>query len=182
MGWVKRMKASLSQLCPEFNTHRMVRQYVQDFYLPAHARSLQLGEQGAHGARELSAWLKRVQECWPGLGIEGVDAQLPQQPKVGDRFTVRARVRLGGLSESDVQAELALGQIGSDGELVNPVFHSMQPVGAAEGGVVEFEAHNIACQAGGRVGYTVRVLPDHLELANNFRPNLVAWAPNGKGV
>jgi starch phosphorylase len=33
--WVERMKNSIATVCPVFNTHRMVGEYVEKFYLPA---------------------------------------------------------------------------------------------------------------------------------------------------
>jgi starch phosphorylase len=35
-GWVKRMKASMKSVCGRFNSHRMVGEYVERYYLPAH--------------------------------------------------------------------------------------------------------------------------------------------------
>jgi glycogen phosphorylase len=37
--WIKRMKDSMKTVCPVFNTHRMVGEYVEKYYLPAHASS-----------------------------------------------------------------------------------------------------------------------------------------------
>jgi hypothetical protein len=36
------MKTSMACLCPEFNMHRMVMQYAEQYYLSAHGRHLQL--------------------------------------------------------------------------------------------------------------------------------------------
>lgn len=38
VGWCERIRASIRQVVPFFNTDRMVREYVDGFYLPAHAR------------------------------------------------------------------------------------------------------------------------------------------------
>ncbi|MCX6622235.1 MAG: alpha-glucan family phosphorylase [Acidobacteria bacterium] len=176
MQWVTRMKASLASLCPEFNTHRMVRQYVQDFYLSAHGRTVALSAESARGARELSAWLKQVESAWPNVSVGAVEAELPSAPQVGDKFRVRARVRLGSLNESDVAAELCLGRIGADGELVDPVYSPMQPAGREADGVQVYEAVDVSCDVGGQIGYTVRVLPNHAARMNKLRPNLIAWA------
>lgn len=35
-GWVERVRSSIGQVVPYFNTHRMVREYVTDSYVPAH--------------------------------------------------------------------------------------------------------------------------------------------------
>ena len=176
MQWVARMKASLSSLCPEFNTHRMVRQYVQDFYLRAHDRYSTLMADSARGAKALSSWLEQVENAWPGVAVLGVQAELPSTPKVGDKFRVRATVRLGGLNESDVAVELCVGRIGADGQIADPVYSLMQPVGSATGGVCSFDATDVSCDVGGQIGYTVRVLPNHSARMNKLRPNMIVWA------
>ena len=33
--WIAKMKASMRELCPAFNTNRMVREYAERFYVPA---------------------------------------------------------------------------------------------------------------------------------------------------
>ena len=33
-GWIARMKETIAQLVPQYNTHRMVREYTERFYLP----------------------------------------------------------------------------------------------------------------------------------------------------
>jgi starch phosphorylase len=33
--WIDRMKASIIRLCPEFNMHRMVMQYADEYYIMA---------------------------------------------------------------------------------------------------------------------------------------------------
>jgi starch phosphorylase len=34
-GWLRKMKTSIATLAPVFSTRRMVKQYVEDMYLPA---------------------------------------------------------------------------------------------------------------------------------------------------
>jgi len=176
MRWVARMKASLCALCPEFNTHRMVRQYVQEFYLPAHGRYLQLGADGAAGARELAAWLRRVETAWPSVSVAWVKTELPAAPKVGDRFSVRTAVRMGALADNDVVVELCMGRLGADGAIAAPAYCAMTPAGKDPSGATVFAATDISCELGGQVGYTVRVRPDHLAVLNHLRPNLMIWA------
>jgi starch phosphorylase len=38
--WIARMKNSMKTVCPVFNTHRMVGEYVTKYYLPAHRAAL----------------------------------------------------------------------------------------------------------------------------------------------
>ena len=38
--WVEKMKASIESVVPRFSAHRMLRDYVEKFYLPAAARRM----------------------------------------------------------------------------------------------------------------------------------------------
>ena len=53
--WISRMKASIGILSPFFNTHRMVQEYAERFYLPAATRYRQLTADGISGAKALAA-------------------------------------------------------------------------------------------------------------------------------
>ena len=50
------MKDSIAILAPRFNTNRMVKQYVEDLYLPALHRTRRLGGDGLSGARAAATY------------------------------------------------------------------------------------------------------------------------------
>ena len=98
------MKASIQTLCPFFNTHRMVQEYTERFYLPAR-RALD-GPVAADlaRARALAAWKARVcgavADTWPSrCSAPSHSAQL----QAGEGSARARRVRLGALSPSDVR-------------------------------------------------------------------------------
>ena len=96
--WIVRMKASLSLLCHKFNTHRMVQQYTEEAYLPAHERYGALDAADAARARALAAWLARVSSAWPQVRVEAVEDGNAPEMNAGETFTVRARVHGWGPS------------------------------------------------------------------------------------
>ena len=51
-------------LSPFFNTHRMVQEYTERFYLPAATSYRRLTAEGMAGAKALAAWKVRVQQEW----------------------------------------------------------------------------------------------------------------------
>jgi glucan phosphorylase len=53
--WIARMKSSIAMLCPEFNMHRMVKQYTNEYYLVAHNRFRELSAQNGAKAMQLAA-------------------------------------------------------------------------------------------------------------------------------
>lgn len=174
--WIARMKASISALSPFFNTHRMVREYTERFYLPVASRYRQLTEDRLARAKALAAWKARLQEGWPQVRVtEVTSGELPQL-LVGSQIQVQARVHLGALTPEDIRVELYLGRVDARGEIVGAGATPMQPtVGDAEG-YYFFETSSVPCRESGLHGYTVRVLPHHPDLTTPFLPGLIVWA------
>lgn len=174
--WITRMKASISTLCYFFNTHRMVKEYCERFYLAAHTRQQELLENNAAPVRDLGDWLARVRQAWSQVAVESVQNGVPECLQVNTPLVTRARVRLGALTPADVSVELYLGPLNADDEIIEPLAHSMDLVTNPQPGVYEFEAHAIACHSSGLHGYTIRVLPYHRDLPQQFIPGMIRWA------
>ncbi len=173
--WIARMKASIATLSPFFNTHRMVQEYTERFYLPAAASYRKLTADGMAGAKALATWKARVQTEWPHVRIEAIEAGLPAEVQVGGEIHARARVRLGALTPDDVMVELLVGRVNADGELVDVEVTPLKPTGAHQGLFV-YEISAVPCRKSGLHGYTLRVLPHHPDLTTPFQPGLIVWA------
>jgi starch phosphorylase len=174
--WVARMRASIGTLCHQFNTHRMVREYAERFYLPAAKRCQNLTARDLDAARELAEWRRRVEEAWAGIRVEVLETTMSPELQVGGEVLARARVHLGKLSPDEVRVELYLGQVDAKDEIVEAEPALMRPAGQETDGTYVFEAKAVRCRQSGRFGYTVRVLPHHTGLPTPFLPGLVTWA------
>ena len=175
--WIGMMKASIGNLCQFFNTHRMVQEYADRFYLPAVGHYKQLSVDSMAGARALAAWKRRVQQGWPQVRVTvetcGPDTDL----LLGHELRVRAKVFLGSLTADDVTVEVYTGRINADGELVAAQAWPMEVnPGQSSAGTYMFETGIVPKVHSGLHGYTVRVLPRHADLATPFLPGLIAWA------
>ncbi|HYK88099.1 MAG TPA: alpha-glucan family phosphorylase, partial [Acidobacteriota bacterium] len=173
--WIKQMKASIGTLCHFFNTHRMVREYTERFYLNAHALHRQLLADGASRAKALADWKARVRKAWPGIRISLLEVSLPKAISVGELITYRARVDSGALKPEDLVVELCLGRVNASGEIEEPISIAMRPV-KKEGDSYVYEATEVPCTGSGLNGYTARVLPHHPDLHGRFLPGLIHWA------
>ena len=174
--WIAHMKASIEDLCSFFNTHRMVQEYTEHFYLPCADRYQQLTADGMARAKALAAWKSKIEEAWYQVHIETVETEPVPELQVGTNFQARARVHLGTLTPDDVKVELYLGRVDGAGELVEAEATPMQPAGQGKAGSYLFEASEVVCFSSGRHGYTVRVLPHHPDLTTPFLPGLIEWA------
>lgn len=174
-GWIARMKASIAHIAPYYNTHRVVSEYTQRFYLPAHAAHQRLSGDGLAAARQLAAWRKRVTEAWPAVRIAAVHADGPETVAVGDTLHVEAQVYLGALRPDEVLVQLLHGPVDASGEIGPNNVVTMTLNGEAPGGVATFGAR-LVCGQSGLHGYLVRVVPRHPDLPNPFEPRLVVWS------
>ncbi len=174
--WIAQMKGSLKHLCHTFNTHRMVREYTERFYLPAFERFARLEADSASASRALASWMNLVRREWPQVRVQALEDGPAPEAKVGDLVGVRARLRLGALTPQDVTVELYLGALDAAGDLTQPATFPMRYAVSAGNDEHVFEATGVPCCRSGLQGYTVRVLPHHPDLAARFVPGLITWA------
>ncbi len=175
-AWIARMQATIEHLGPFVSAHRMLRDYVTDFYQPAIERSRALVEDDLAGARSLAAWRTRVEEHWPEVRVETVENNVPHEVRVGEPMTARAQVQLGALKPSDVAVQMYTGRLNATGEIVDAETTPMHLSGEVRKGVYQFESDPTPWRVSGLHGYTVRVLPAHAELHCNYLPGLITWA------
>ncbi|MYF18981.1 MAG: glycosyltransferase family 1 protein, partial [Gemmatimonadetes bacterium] len=169
-GWIARMKNAMRVLCPKFNTHRMVQEYTERFYLKAHARSRDLSDDNGARARALAEWKDRVRHGWKDVAIRSVTSSQMQTSHVGDKIEIRADVALGDLTVEDAAVEIFHGQVGTEGQIVQGESLPMVLVDPHT-----FVGH-LPLQKSGRWGYTVRIRPHHEDLNSICDTGLITWA------
>jgi glycogen phosphorylase len=173
--WVAYMKSSIGTLSYSFNAQRMVKDYTAEFYVKAHQRCEQLVADGAKRARQVAAWVSRLEREWSDVRVETVDAVGNGDICVGDRIQVQARVHLGNLVPNEVTIELYLGQLNADGQISSAKNIAMSCL-REDNGIHLYEAKEVPCERSGRNGYTVCVRPFHADEARSFLPGLIRWA------
>jgi starch phosphorylase len=112
-------------------------------------------------ARERSRWNARVREIWPQVSFVDM-GPAPMGPVMsGSPVDVRAAIRLAGLKPEDVRVECVIGRIGASGGLEETEVVLM-PSRSVEGDVAVFAREIVPAQTG-RLGYAVRVSPNHYD-------------------
>ncbi|HKN97752.1 MAG TPA: alpha-glucan family phosphorylase, partial [Pseudonocardiaceae bacterium] len=161
-GWLAMVRHTLATLGPEVQASRMVREYVESYYVPAAAAAARVGGDGFTGARELAAYRARVADAWPRMRVLGGELTVdgPTPPVVGATMWVRAKVDLAGLRASDVDVQVVVGKVDDADELRDVVTASMRAVSDGE------YVADLRLPHAGPLGYTVRVLPRHELLAS----------------
>lgn len=172
--WIRRMKHSIITTAKGFTSHRMVMEYFDMFYQPSLGNSVTYTEQNFSLAKDLAAYMQRVEEHWKDVKVELTSVFEDLVLQAGDEHEVLAKVTLGQLAPEDVEVQLYHGPVSSRGDIVDPVCTPMEPTGGGKG----VYSYRTVWQCGrtGRQGYTVRIEPKHRGLVNPANTGLITWA------
>ena len=173
-GWIEKMKAGLHDLVPIFNSHRMVQEYTDRFYLPCSARYNRLSSDEFTEAKSLASWRQKVMTGWNSVSVQEVISDEGRDIPIGGRLEITAKVVLGELFPDDVTVEAYYGRLDHLGEFKERETKELLSA-SLEGGVHIFKGE-VECYGTGRFGYTVRIMPSRKRLENPFVMGLVAWA------
>ncbi len=167
--WMEMVQASLRVLPAEFSTDRMVREYAENHYMPAHTAFSALKENGLARAKAALAWRDRISSQWSKVKVISTTDTAAARNSAGQRIRVEARIELGELTPQDVRVQVLSGRVGRGRELTDLEFTEMS---AGEPG--HFQAEISAGEAGHR-GYVVRVMPHNPDVNTPMELPLVEW-------
>jgi glycogen phosphorylase len=173
--WVHRMKSAIKTISPVFNTHRMVQDYTQRFYVPATARSEKLNADNRAHALALTEWKARVRSCWDKVHFTALVTDDGQELTYGTSLSVSATLYLGKLTDQDVTVEVYYGDLDPYERIPEGETRPMDCVERKEGDIYVFKGE-ISCAKTGRHGLTVRAIPHHPDLAEKHETALIVWA------
>ena len=174
--WVEKMKNIMIAVCPVYNTDRMLKDYINNFYLACLNHWKNLSTDNFIKAKEIVAWKKHLRENWSSIRIDNVSMDQVSEVKVGSLINLRAQIYLGALTPDDVVVEIYKGPIDpNDGSIISAETIHMNFTESYGNGCYVFEG-SIQCRTTGLYGYTVRVLPRHEEPNSYYEPGLIVWA------
>jgi len=176
--WVTMVKNSIALVGTRFSSTRMVKDYVNQFYIPAMESHGKFAGDGFSRARSLAVWSRSVASNWENISIEEVETpSMEKSPKVGDRIPVTLRVMLGQISPDDVEVEVIAGNLNSIEQMDNyePAKASRQEGGQDLPEGTHIYRGEVICRESGRFGIAARVLPRNENLIHNKIPRLIKW-------
>jgi starch phosphorylase len=159
--WVRRMKTSIANLTPRFGCGRMLAEYMSELYQPAHVLWQNVSENSFELTRNRTGWDNRINNSWNNIRFLELSEGPADQVMSGAAVPIKALIELGGLDPSDVRVEAVVGQIGGNGQL-QETFTLPLKAGGTRGSAVLF-ANEFAVQQTGRLGYSVRISPNHFD-------------------
>ena len=161
VDWMRRVKMSLMHLGPQFNSLRMVGEYMSQLYEPAHQAFLEMSRDNFAPARNRSQWNEQVEKVWDNVSFLEIGPSPDVSVLTGRPIPMRAVVNLAGLSPKDVRVEAVIGRVGANGNLEETQVMSLPAVeqqGDAYVFLKEFVPHQT-----GRLGYSLRISPNHYD-------------------
>jgi glycogen phosphorylase len=163
--WLERIRHSLAQLTPAFSTGRMLRDYIEQLYLPA-AGELRRRAADRRLPAEMAAWEARLRHGWPQLHIG--EARIASRDGA---WQFSLPVYLGDITPNDVRVELY-----ADGAAGQPAVTALMQPGAAIAGSANGHIYEGSAAAGRPAAdYTVRIAPAHDGVRVPAEMNLILW-------
>ena len=174
VNWIRIVKESMKNVCPVFSSNRMLAEYVSEFYVPAYKGTEKLTDKNFSGARELAAWMEGIRNNWSSVKIESVESDIENGTcSVGDPIPVRVGVSAPGIAPEDLLVQVQHGRVQHDGWLTNRESVRL-PFDEEENGI-KFFTDSFNCSHSGNQGFTVRILPHHIDFGKIIEPGLVCW-------
>lgn len=174
--WVKMMKNSIKMLGPEYNTHRMARDYITEFYLSGEILHEKLTANNYAESKKFAEWHNKMLAEWHKIDIVKVESPAKEYVFKGMKLDVTTHVNLNGISPENVVCEVYHGPLDTKNNICikKAECTEMQNAGREEGIVIY--RTQISCTRGGRYGFTIRVRPNYPDMPAQFLPGLIMWA------
>jgi starch phosphorylase len=139
----------------------MVTEYLTQLYDPAHAASIRLRQNKYARARELAGWTANVHKVWDHVSFAETGPGPDGAVLNGKPICLRAVVNLAGLEPNDVRVEAVVGRVGANGQLEETEVITLPSVEQRES--LHVFAREYVPQQTGRLGYALRVSPNHCD-------------------
>lgn len=175
-GWVEKMKASLSLVTRQYNTYRMVRDYVDNMYCPTivqmeHAKRQNFGE-----LKSIVKWRHDIVDRFNSVKIKAILINGIKQGKIMAKGLVKIKVLLfsGKLSSRELKVEFIL--VKTDGRkfIAKPLVIPFSRVESTESGILTYVAQ-YHVEDTGFYSYGVRIFPYNSLLYRDQDVGVVYW-------
>jgi len=175
--WIQMIRGSIKQLGSFFNTHRMVKEYCEKYYLTALEKRNLLSKNNWLKVKEIADWKSKIHQNWKSISIIKVWSENEnREVYVRENFKVFAEIALGELNPTDVSVQLYYGPvIEKDNPEKNNYIEMKQTEKNGNIGIINYVGE-IPCSDSGLYGYTIRILPKHDMMIHPYELGLVHWA------
>ena len=165
-AWVRRMRESMARLTPRFSANRAIREYTEQYYLPAAALFRERAkDKGVMGSQSI-AWTHRLEQRWDALRFGEVKVQTGNQ-----QHTFEIQVYLKDLDPESVRVQLCSDEIVG----ASAVRQDMKMAGRVAGVPGQYVYKGSVPATRPSADYTARLIPRREGLAVPLENGRVLW-------
>ena len=172
-GWVHMSKSSMKSTLPQFNSQRMVMDYIRDFYGPAAEQGRVLAKYKSRGAKELAVWKQKIHKLWPSVALRRID-EVPHAVSAGDQVRIQIAAQLGELSPNDVRLECVIGIENEHHDFQASEYFGFSAKEKLDNGETLFIL-DLDPPLPGLQLYQIRMYPCHELLSHRFETGCMIW-------
>jgi len=169
------VKESIKSNVPVFNTHRMVKDYLEKLYIPAFEYGKKLGNDDYKKAMQLAEWKKKVRTEWDSVRINSNSKREDgEEIPVNYKVDFSATVYLGDISPEDVSVEVYFARYNINDEMENYEVFPLEMERETLHNTYIFKG-TVQLEERGRYEYSMRVVPKDSDLPQQHDLGLVRW-------
>jgi starch phosphorylase len=166
-AWIARIRASMTTLTARFSSERMVRDYVEQAYLPAAQAFLIRSKDNAKVARQIESWRQSNSEGWQETRFGEVRVE-----EADGQFHFEVQAYLGDVPDEAVRVELFAEP--PSGEAAEPIV--MERIGPIHGAVNGFRYAASVPANRAWDDFTARLVPYHPNAFVPLEDTHIRWA------
>ncbi len=176
-NWIEYSRNAMRTLTPEFSSHRMVNDYIKDYYMPTAARQKVLFNNDLAMTKRMVEWKHSIAHTFPGVTIDEVIFEGIQGDTlfVGQKIRILVTVNPGEVDCMDLRVELVVGRTHNHDFVEKPQVSALTFEERLENGSLLFVGE-FTVEENGHYSYGVRVVPYSSDLVSPIDTRLVLWA------
>jgi len=174
--WVGMIRSNIAHVAPEFTMNRMLRHYIDRFYLKLYERVLALRKNDYRVPKELAHWKNHILSNWKNIKV--LEYDFPDITKeefvVGKTYSGKMVVDLAGLSPDEIGVEMV--HVKSTGGFGKNSFRGTEEFKCTriDGTIAEYLFTQEVMETGVfDIGF--RIYPKHKDLPHRMDFPLVRW-------
>ena len=171
--WVQMMKNSIKTVGGNYNTSRMLCDYLNELYIPQ-VKLAVADYSNKEKVEEFSNWKNNIIANWNTVTLSSPTINNEVSISAGNSLDLSCTVSLGNIPPESITVEVYYGRFINNEKLLSSSFKTMELANDLGNSTYEYKT-SITIDNGGNYGYTFRVVPNHEMLINKHDMSLVKW-------
>ena len=175
-NWLLRVRKAMQTLIAQYSSHRMLRDYLSDYYIPAATSHQEIRSNHYALARHLSQWKQDVNVRFGSVQMDTIRIEGIKEDSLldGQSLHVAVTVHPGSMKLDELLVQLVAGPGDGSTFTETPDVVEMQPESEGVDGTMTFVCTSTPSRSGIHV-YGVRVMPCTEGLSSPLETRLVLW-------